>query len=646
VSCLIFKANAFAAGVDATTSSRPPRWRRHRGRWFGLVLGLAGFVAVLSKGTAAEVESPRPAGAEGGAGPPFSVAEQEGRWSLFTPAGQPFFSMGVCVVTPGVSRAIWDSENPAYAWWRYYTGQTQWADATLRRLKEWRFTTLGAWSDHATLRASKEMTLHLTPVLHLGSTAGAPWWDMWDSRIVDRMDEVARSQVLAVRDDPKLLGYYSDNELGWWNATLFKMTLEQPASSGQRKRLLRLLRETYGNDWNRLRQDFEPEHAEGWRQLEKSGMLFLKPGGDGIRVMRRFLALLADRYYQLAREIIRKYDPRGLYLGDRYQSFYYPEVARAAGRYVDAISSNLNASWNDGTFPRSYLETLHALSGKPILVSEVYMAAAENRSGNRNSMGVYPVVNGQSERVSGLRNTLEALARNPVVLGVDWFQFYDQPRHGREDGENYNFGLVDLEDRPYDELTSFFASWNPSACRLQNPVQLPDASEGVPPAPSNPFAEFEATRALKHWDRERGFVKPVTREALADLYLCWNAHGLYLGLYALDIIEEAYYRGRSVPKQDRPLWQVRVVGAPPFHVRLGAGREPVPSTPGPRIEHLSALNLNVRTVTALELPAAWLGREKLQAGDVIEFDAVLTSHARAYRTTWKGRFILREAATP
>lgn len=24
-------------------------------------------------------------------------------------------------------------------------------------------------------------------VLHIGSTAGAPWWDMWDSKITDRM---------------------------------------------------------------------------------------------------------------------------------------------------------------------------------------------------------------------------------------------------------------------------------------------------------------------------------------------------------------------------------------------------------------------------------------------------------------------------
>jgi hypothetical protein len=607
--------------------------------WLGWALALAALDVVTANAAAADVQSTNGVAATG-PGAPFSLAQRDGRWSFLTPAGEPFFSMGVCVVTPGSSRQVWDPENPSYAWWRHYSTPAQWADATLRRLKEWRFTTLGAWGDQATLRASKEMTLYLTPVLHLGSTAGAPWWDMWDSRVVGRMEETARTQILAVRDDPRLLGYYSDNELGWWNATLFKMTLEQSSGSGQRKRLIRLLRETYENDWKRLRRDFDPEGVDSWGQLDKRGMLYLRPDGDGIRVMRRFLALLADRYYQLARDIIRKYDTRGLYLGDRYQSFYYPEVARAAGRYVDAISSNLNASWNDGTFPRTYLETLHALSGKPIVVSEIYMAAAENRSGNRNSMGLYPVVPRQSERVSGLRNTLVALAQNPLVLGVDWFQFYDEPRHGREDGENFNFGLVDVDDRPYPEVTSVFASWNPSMWREHTPSRLADASDGVPPAPANPFADFEPTRALKAWDRERGFVKASTREPLADLYLCWDARGLYLGLYAVDIIEDAYYRSRSVPKQDRPLWDVRVAGAKPFRARLGAGREPVPSAPGLRLEHLSGLNLNVRTVTALELPASWLGRPRLQAGDVIELDSSLTSHCRAYRTAWRGRFVL------
>ena len=368
-------------------------------------------------------------------------------------------------------------------------------------------------------------------MLHIGSTAGAPWWDMWDPKNIRRMEAVARQQILPLRADPRVISYYSDNELGWWNATLWKMTLEQPASSGQRQRLVQLLRDTYQNDWRKLLEDFDAENAESWPQLQRGGMLYLKSGGRGIHTMRRFLGILADRYYQLMREIIGKLDSRALFLGDRYQSFFYPEVAGAAARYVDVSSSNLNAHWSDGTFLRCYLDTLHRRTGRPILVSEFYVAAAENRSGNRNSSGVFPVVSTQAERAAVARATLHALARfTPYVVGADWFQFSDEPAHGREDGENFNFGLVDVHDRPYEEVISVLRDFDAEKLRRPSRAPRPDASGGIPPAPEDPFARFKPPQALRHWDRERGYVKPASEFPLGDLYLCWNSRALYLGL--------------------------------------------------------------------------------------------------------------------
>ena len=428
--------------------------------------------------------------------PPFSIQKHDADWWLVSPEGRKFFSLGVCCVNQGESRKSFDPENPGYAAWQHYDTPAAWADASLQRLKSWGFTTVGGWGDLEALRKSPDQTLYLTPVLHIGLTVGAPWWDMWDSKNVRRMEEIARDQILPLRNDPRLLGYYSDNELGWWNAALWKMTMEQPASSGQRQRLIQLLRDVYQSDWNELLEDFQPENAQRWTQLQRGGMLFLKPGGNGIHTMRRFLGLLAERYYQLMRDIIRKYDSRALFLGDRYQSFYYPEVARASARYVDAVSSNLDASWDDGSFARYYLDTLHALTGKPILISEFYLAASENRSGNKNTQGVYPVVATQRQRAEAARNSLVAFARLPYVLGADWFQFADEPQHGRPDGENFNFGLVDINDRPYEEITTMFATLNAEQLKAQPAPLRPDASSGIPPAPSDPFANLTPTRAL------------------------------------------------------------------------------------------------------------------------------------------------------
>ncbi len=617
------------------------------------IVWLLAWVALLSGALAGVTREPAMAEASASSslplpksflgGKPFSIREQDGIAWLVKPNGERFFSFGVCCVDMGASREKFDPDNPGYGAWQHYPDSNRWAEATLKRLKSWRFTTIGGWSDFRSLSQCHDMDVAFAPVLHIGSTAGAPWWDMWDPKIIGRMDQVAREQILALRDDPRLIGYYSDNEVGWWNAILFKMTLEQAPTSGQRRQLIELLRQTYHDQWSELLQDFEPApDLENWQELEQHGILFLRPGGSGIRTMRRFLGLLAERYYALIHDIIRKYDQRALILGDRYQSFYFPEVARACAPYVDAVSSNLNAPWNDGTLARFYLETLHALTGKPVLIGEFYMAASKNRSGNKNNSGVYPVVATQRQRAAGFRNTVQALLRTPCVIGADWFQYYDEPTHGRYDGENFNFGLVDIHDRPYEPLTSAASTLSLVTLKTQPVPARTDASQGVPPAPPNPFGEFQPTLALKRWDRERGFVKPVSEYPLADLYVCWNRKAIYLGLYAQDVVEDVFYKDKIVRVNDRAQWTVSVgESTQPIRVRIGAGLEPIVDEPAVRVVNLSGLNGNVRNIACIELPAKLFGKDNFRSGDPIELSSTFFTHCRAYRVEWRGKFKLR-----
>jgi hypothetical protein len=573
---------------------------------------------------------------------PFSIQQRDGISWLTKPNGERLFSLGVCVVNQGASREDFCATNPGYAAFQHYENSNHWAKATLKRLESWKFTTIGGWSDYAALRQCRDADVAFIPVLAVGMSCGAPWLDMWDTNLIAQMHQVAREQILPLRDEPRLLGYYSDNEMGWWNATLFKMTLEQAPASGQRQRLMRLLRETYHNNWSELLKDFETEGAGSFEELDRGGMLYLRPGSEGIRVYRRFLGLMAERYYSLVREIIRTYDSRGLVLGDRYQSFYYPEVARASGSSVDAFSSNLNAAWNDGTFPRFYLDTLHALSGKPGIVSEFYMAAKENRSGNKNDTSTFPTVTTQKERAAGFRNTARALAQTPYIVGADWFQYFDEPTHGRGDGENYNFGLVDIHDQPYKLLTAAARELDLAALKSARQAARPDASRGVPPAPRDPLGHFTIRLALQDWDRERGFVKPISELPVADLYVCWDKQAIYLGLYAQDIVETNYYRMPGVPEVDRTQWLVSIGnGRKPIHARLGPGGPPVCDEPAARLVNLSGEYMNTRNIAAMELPAKLFGKERFKAGDSIEFDSTLITHCRAERVEWKGKFRLR-----
>jgi hypothetical protein len=568
--------------------------------------------------------------------------DSSGCWFV-CPKGEPFFSLGVCMFNQGSDIADYAPARPSYTALRHYASDVDWADASLQRLKSWRFTTVGGWSDYRALAKSREHDLWITPVLHLGSRTGLPWFDMWDEKNIRRVEEIAAETISPVRDDPRVLGYYSDNELGWWNAILWKMTLQQPASSGQRQRLIALVREIYADDWAELVHDFEPQNAADWLELESRGMLWLRPGAGGIRTIRRFLGLAAGRYYELMRATIRKFDPDALYLGDRYQSFYYPELAAASRPHVDVVSTNFNTSWNDGTFVRWYFDTLHELTGKPVIASEFYMSAEENRSGNPNEVGGFPIVTTQAERAEALSNTLRGLLRLPYVVGADWFQYYDEPPHGRKlDGEDYNFGLVDIHDEPYEEVTAAFASIDHAQVKSRPAARPANALAGVPPAPDNPLVDFRVTTALKHWDRERGFVPPATPQPMADLYIAWTPTAVYLATYALDIVENDYYRDGKIPTADLVTWTIRPRDAAPITIRTGAGKDPLVSDPALRIQSLSGLYHNIRCITAIALPARSFGKTALKPGDQITFDSTYTTHARADRIEWKGTFTLAE----
>ncbi|RLD28345.1 MAG: hypothetical protein DRI73_11635, partial [Bacteroidetes bacterium] len=40
------------------------------------------------------------------------------------------------------------------------------------------------------------------------------------------------------------------------------------------------------------------------------------------------------------------------------------------------------------------------------------------------------------------------------LIGTYWFLWRDQPNTGRNDGENYNIGIVDVTDQPYPDMVN------------------------------------------------------------------------------------------------------------------------------------------------------------------------------------------------
>ena len=160
----------------------------------------------------------------------------------------------------------------------------------------------------------------------------------------------------------------------------------------------------------------------------------------------------ARRYFEVLTRVVRKYDPNHLILGVRFRGEAPPWVVAASKGLTDAQSINYYP--HDAKLDRELFRTLHELSGgQPIIVSEYSFHALDGRSGNRNRFGFPALVKDQEARADGYRMMTTRLARLPYVIGADWFQWMDEPPSGRlRDGEDVNFGVVDVADEPYQML--------------------------------------------------------------------------------------------------------------------------------------------------------------------------------------------------
>lgn len=405
-----------------------------------------------------------PAGENSAPAGKWSTAEKDGSLWLLDPGGKPFYSKGVNLVKPWPETEK-SKSGQAYCWLNFYPSIDEWRRKVGEQLKGWGFNTLGGWSDN-----SPDLGLALTVDLELGRGSKYHWFDPFDPKMEQITVELARELTAHYRDSPTLIGYYSDNEVGWWNSPLFCWYLKAGWENHTKRRLWQLLFDHYGGSWEKLLADWVPQGGLcGFEPMKAAGAaLKLRPGGNGIHVVDRFMYDIAKRYYELMFKAIRAAHPGALVLGDRLPLYYHQDAVRAMGDNIDVISTNYNVDTPDGWVAPYFFDGLRRLNPKPVLVTEFFFAAGENRSGNRNQTarsahpkpGHLMTVGTQVQRAWGAGNALLKFARFPNVVGAHWFQYCDEPLGGREDGEDYNMGLVDTANRPYEELIEGFTRLN------------------------------------------------------------------------------------------------------------------------------------------------------------------------------------------
>ncbi|NII72063.1 hypothetical protein FHW84_000619 [Dyella sp. SG562] len=430
----------------------------------------------------------------------FHTERRDGRWSLVTPDGHAFFSLGVNAVTTeqrsyvqgrewmftglppdsGAWHAFYgsgDNRSPdAQAaagigynhgrWFDFYAANLYrldgadwpqaWRQRTLARLHAWGFNTLGNWSDEAlagerTNRVAYTRSIEVAGVFG-NVSSGYDYWgrmpDPFDPRFAQAAEAAAVKASKGVADDPWLLGYFADNELPWagqgpqgrWGLALG--TLRGEARSDAKQAFIAALKRKYG----------EPAKLaaawgialDTWDALNATGYNAPLPSEAHPAVAADYSAWLrqyAEQYFRVVSEALHRHDPHHLFLGGRF-AVNTPEAVAACARYCDVLSFNAYTDVPQHGVDMAAIAKL----GKPVMLTEFHFGSDDRGPFGR---GVVPVWN-EAQRGEAYARYVQAAAQDPNVVGAHWFEYTDQPVSGRTlDGENSHVGLVGITDIPF-----------------------------------------------------------------------------------------------------------------------------------------------------------------------------------------------------
>jgi hypothetical protein len=422
----------------------------------------------------------------------------------------------------------------------------QWAQATLLRVFETGFKGLGAWCNPAFHRQEVPMSQDLNLWTWIDDASRRFYSSDW-AALAER---AVKTQVEPLRDNKNLLGYFIDNELDWGDGFAGPSAYfdHLAAVDPNRVEVTKVMRTV----WPTLEQF---NHAwgtklSGWSEVDGWADLPREPAGAYAMLSSAWVSHLAEDYFRCTTSLIHKYDPNHLILGVRFKGYAPIEVVTASRNYTDAQSLNYYVS--DAKLDAEMFRMMYERSGQPILISEYSFHATDGNSDDMDTVGFAAHVPDQQARADGYRLMTSRLARVPYIVGADWFQWCDEPPAGRSgDGEDVNFGVVDVHDRPYELLADAIRQTAPTLDPLHQrsvadseqdvwrdsyaakpSMQIPYLTQA--PAFDGNLADWPTDAKLAGIQREQTVGMDRYPVATPNICLGWNHDGIYLGIEVFD----------------------------------------------------------------------------------------------------------------
>ncbi|MFC1734655.1 hypothetical protein ACFL1X_00955 [Candidatus Hydrogenedentota bacterium] len=340
----------------------------------------------------------------------FRVEKIKGRWWFITPEGNAFISMGI----NHIESTFLKYPDNIHIWKKRYGSDERWIkEGVVPDLKKWNFNTIG-WTQEV---AAKGM-LHSPgwrypeyqwaglPYVHMLKFADIAMWDpnpqfpnVFSEEFEEKCDFVARDSCVEMEDDPKLIGYFYSDMTTW-----------------QKHRQVK--------SWT---ADYDLDTESGRAEVKR----------------------IAEKYYQVIHDAVRRYDKNHLLLGDRHDGDGgVPDcVLEASAPTVDVMSVQYYTSYD---VMEADLARWNKLLDKPIFLADSAFLAPTRLLKIKEGGKVYcPDQKTRGERYADMATQAYS---TPYVIGWHWCAYAENL--ARKSGVKNHF------DEPYEDLVSRMQEFN------------------------------------------------------------------------------------------------------------------------------------------------------------------------------------------
>jgi len=362
----------------------------------------------------------------------FRTQKIDDRWWFVDPEGYLFLSVGVDCVNPGGGgnainidkrRNLYKELPPSgigsnperpntasFGTWNLFRRYgkdypTKSKSMIIKRMDKWGLNTIANWSSpEVTSLNQKAFMLQLHGVGIEDGVMGLP--DVYAPTFAAKIDAACKAFVTPYKQNPWLIGYFAGNEPSW---------LEQE------ERLCSMI-------------------LDGSDQPIKTELKKYLGAGDTPERRKQFIYNTFRIFLKSVNAAVKRYDPNHLNLGMRFGHVPDKEILDICKDDFDVFSFNCY-----DLYPKKeFMDQILSGTGLPMIIGEYHFGTVDR--GMAQSLWQ---VNSQKERGVAYRYYTERAYSHPGLIGTAYFQWCDQDLTGRRDGENYNCGLVDVTDRPY-----------------------------------------------------------------------------------------------------------------------------------------------------------------------------------------------------